>query len=1068
VSSLHKTLNDRLRRPILVIGPSLSFPEITGLNVLDKSPELKSQLSSIDFKKLSIIAAGDAISINFPEKIAEYEALLSSIINKSDGQLESLAEGYWSSVIYLRHDSIFPEKFSNSVRNRGGSLFVDNIFPSLSIGTHKPQSIPIYRLLSPAALLKGQCKLCFTTKVFHELKIQWPRLLDGIPDISYDAPMILCGFDKASRELTELFAALSSIRKFKPTKIFLPASLQNNESDELLLLTKTMAETEYYSLNAKELVTASGKSTLRSHTLPIQSLQTFLPFAEELDDSALNIFNAERVLPEDNPGRFSESTYLEAGMEALVSPEGSGWLPYVMELDCARTIASEIQDFLVKPIKDETCSVKNIRLVGQAGCGKTTTMKRLAYNLAQCQCIVYWVVGEVTYEELRLAGRYLIHNAAQYPDPRVFLFCDSPSVKQNSIHEIASAMTEFPKGSSLICSSRVSDVEISKAAEDDANPYKLFRTVEIPEKFDSDEIDNLVALLDRLNVYTSTDEARKEVFRVADQNASDVLCSLWYLVPSTRKSLTQSIENEYLRLAQTEELVQSFFETHLEKPVTRTYELAAVCSELQIGLPLEILVSAMGFSYTEWIEVAQSNDNVWGLLYEKPNHDKDSTIFFTRNHVVTSRIISILNGGAGYGGTFRRLCDLLAACDGSSEVYSAFAKSILVKNRDYIEDRLSPEQGKELFEIALHSLRRKSQRIEHHYALWVRKKCRESVAAYQILKDLLDAKFEDQEENEEHIRTSIAATIVDRVSSGNLDPDVGFVELKHQLDEVYKIAPISPHADHVFANHYIKLANLAGTDVNTAVRSLLTSIEILDLSIEKINSCNNFRPEYDRLLGLRAAALEKIVDSGLTLDEYEGILEPPLYSELSCRLKYLEALRVNKGSAYNEAIEYAELMMSNSHFTARTRFRIVEIAIHTFLDWKIHNRHGPIDWEKLLHLLSEACQNSQEELPFIYLFWEAVAEFHLQNYPQSSVIFRRLRRMNLDYKSSRVVRFQLMGKEGFPKKITYDIETTKGLLLASFPEIDYTLNRVSEKFAGTSNGQCYISFSLQGPMMTKS
>ena len=308
---------------------------------------------------------------------------------------------------------------------------------------------------------------------------------------------------------------------------------------------------------------------------------------------------------------------------------------------------------------------------------------------------------------------------------------------------------------------------------------------ELPFLLDSDELERLPQTLVAVGAAEDIQDAQNAIHRIPTRNATDILCSLWYLVPYTRGQITASLQDEYCRLGMSSEAIRALASlTDSVNSVARTaYEFVAVCSNLNIGVPLEVLVHGLRVSYSEWLTMCVEGNPIWGLLYDDLSSD-DSVIYSTRNEVVTRVLVDLVNGGLGHTGEYNRLKTLVSACQIGTPVYRTFLHELLVKSRAKLNGILSFEQGLELYEMAETSFPEKDRSIAHHHGIWIADAGKDPLRAYRQFERALvtpDYPFASGNEPKEIVHTSMAAAVVANARMSNDSSDSALAQIREHL-----------------------------------------------------------------------------------------------------------------------------------------------------------------------------------------------------------------------------------------------------------------------------------------------
>jgi hypothetical protein len=237
---------------------------------------------------------------------------------------------------------------------------------------------------------------------------------------------------------------------------------------------------------------------------------------------------------------------------------------------------------------------------------------------------------------------------------------------------------------------------------------------------------------------------------------------------------------------------------------------------------MEVLVSALGVPYSEWVDATKPDSAAWGLFYCEES--EGGQIFYrTRNSIVTRLIVEAINGGTlGRTGELRVMSQLLRACTGStSPVYREFCVRVLVPHDKL--DRLEYDEGLQLYDEAINALPHPDKTLVHHKGLWVKNKGHDATLATQILEQALNTPvfpYAQRGEADGHIHTSIAAAILDGLNDGKEKLDEGKAKILDHLSKARSKDFFNPRAVHVQANliaHLVDKVEHSGSPDNFAM-----------------------------------------------------------------------------------------------------------------------------------------------------------------------------------------------------------------------------------------------------------
>jgi hypothetical protein len=367
-------------------------------------------------------------------------------------------------------------------------------------------------------------------------------------------------------------------------------------------------------------------------------------------------------------------------IDMLFSPTLPRWDPFYHNLDFRRTLGNQIFDLLLKPVRVDR-SLPTFAIVGSAASGKTTVAKRLAYDLASRGHLVCWF-RRAFYPNVQglLADFFRELVSAVDKRKRVFFFIDDPlGLGSVSVQGIAANAKSHGVKCTFVLVARTSDWKTHEPHQI-TGPLDLVQDFQLQDEFDRREMEALPNYLVLLGIFSDKETANKEIANAPSRLPSDTLGLLYWLLPKTRESIQASVREEYLRLGERAGLSRIIIGTYNKTTafLRQAYAMVAVADHYHTPIPIEVLVSALGVPYRDWIDVAGTNGPAWGLLYADPSADCETISYRPRNSVVTSILVETINGGKlAHSGEVEQLMTLLGACTGTSPIYREFCVNIL-------------------------------------------------------------------------------------------------------------------------------------------------------------------------------------------------------------------------------------------------------------------------------------------------------------------------------------------------------------------------------------------------------
>jgi hypothetical protein len=448
-------------------------------------------------------------------------------------------------------------------------------------------------------------------------------------------------------------------------------------------------------------------------------------------------------------------------------------------------------------------------------------------------------------------------------------------------------------------------------------------------------------------------------------------------------------------------------------------------------LPVEVLVSALGISYSEWAEQCHEKKPLWGLLYEEDYPSAETYGYRTRNYIVTEVILRTLNHGtAGHTGEFRCLKKLLAACTSSSPPYRTFIHDILVERRGLIEKRFSYEQAMELYETAISAYPKSLGVVEHHKCLAKRRLKGDSSEVYDDLRKLIaksyDRSIPDQD-SPDNLHTSAAATLNQMIKEQKVEAVEGGESVFEHVTAALAVDQFSLHSYHVHAQ---SLMTVAG-----AVRSTNHSAFMVNLE------------RAARILSRALLLMENTTTGGLLADSpsvskrlFEDLRQDILLAQPDIEGTQQQAVLHFEKTGDQTALGFVARMLLTKagqdkkgqlfkrvDVFLRQCFKLVESSgkepkeelllcrIELVINWFLNQSKGPVYWEQFETDLTFIIKNPRYAHDAIWLFYLGVAQYNQHKFIEAEACFQTLRSRNLPWQIRQNIRALYIGDKGEPQ-----------------------------------------------------
>lgn len=1078
VISLEAALASLTRLPGILVGPDVTCSPGTMDSVLSGSVRIVApdELGSIT-QGQHFRSAIDMLATKMQDHLPRLtEEILERIrALKPSLDLPYLAKAGWSACISLTDDVLFESALRNyldSIPTTLTATVIDG--PSMVL---PERTIPLYKLLGNLNNRDAAHTLVMSDSALLIRQQTWNRMLRTFPDYLREAPLFVLGTASTVPLLRTVLGVLLGMGRPNVSRL---VYLKDDPvlRDPTILALCNQFDTVIVDANLRDLCTAISELKPQQH----YSTQSASPQKSDLTQ----VLNDYSAIVSFVPSSIDEATKSTLRMPALIDglfrPATIDWHPFLAGLDLRRTFTDALKQFIVAGAQSSVAGkLQPIVARGEAGIGKTILLKRTAIELAAAGNIVLWCRRSTgpgwTRNFRNLAGALQDYMKGKATTPDVFVFCDDPWALRMDASELMACFDRFKGRIGFVFALRNSDFfswELNTLSAGGGGSSEH----EIPFTLDEREWNDLSVLLQKIGAVKDQAEADREMSLVPARNALDILCSLWYLIPETRSQLTDSLRDEYCRLGNVSESVATTAQQIAASSDTarRAYEYVTVTTNLDVGLPMEVLVRALGIDYEDWIEMIVEGKPLWGLLYDDRDSEDGNIVYRTRNEIVTRVLLDLVNGGVGHVGEYRVVRELLRACDGGSTVYRNFILQMLVGNRSKLQKILNYEQGIELFDIARDALEFEDRLLEHHKGIWIDDVGRDSKAAYGQLEKALQCEVypsADRDAPLEHIHTSMASSVVKMVKAGLQDRTTGFQLVRDHLRQAASSTYFNAHTAHVSANLLFELSQQSGRSKpdEIAMASISDALREIERAFQLIGAHgrNYFRHEKDirMLTDLQGRIVRSITD----LEQLKALAQKlfddsgsQVGFEVIARRLLVEASESGKGHAYNDANQYiSECIAQFDARGMRMSTELLVVRIDLIIRWRVQ-RLLAVQWDQFTADLKVALEDPRYRDDAIKRFYYAVGLFHLQHITEANAMFASLRRLQLSA-SPREIRCYYVGGDGDAKRVQGTVERKHNYSYLFVTDLQISVPMRSPATGGGSGSvvHAYIAFSLNGP-----
>lgn len=1076
--SLEDALSSLTRLPGVIIGPDVTCAPGTISGVLSGSvrviaPGEIDLLEQGQHFRPAIDALAAKLQDRLPRLIDEIRERIREL--KPSLDLPYLAKAGWSACISLTDDVLFESALRNyfdSIPSSLSATIIDG--PSLM---PPERTVPVYKLLGNLNNRDPACTLAMSESELLVRQQIWPRMLRTFPDYLREGPLFVLGTASVAPLVRSVLGAFLGMGRPNVSRlVFLKddATLR----DPTILALSSQFDTSIVDASLRDLCAAIAELKPRKGYVGTEAPKALSKLEQ--------LLRGHEGIVSSVPSSIAESTktalHLPALVDGLFRPAAIDWHPFLMELDLRRTITDKLKPSITGALADSLSGrLCPVVARGEAGIGKTILLKRTAVELATDGFVVLWCrrsAGPGWTRNFRSLASELAEYFKSAPKhPGVVIFCDDPWALRMDASELMGCFDRFPGRIAFVFALRNSDFF---SWEHSTLPLGSGTTSdhEIPFELDDREWKDLGVMLQKIGAVKDQTEADREMSLVPRRHASDILCSLWYLIPETRSQLTDSLRDEYCRLGNVPESLASAAQAIAADSDTarRAYEFVTVTSNLDIGLPIEVLVRALGINYGDWMEMIVDGRPLWGLLYDEQDSESGNIVFRTRNEIVTRVLLDLVNGGVGHVGEYRVLCDLLRACDGGSAVYRNFAVEVLVRNRSQLQRILSYDQGMELFDIARNALAYDDRLLEHHKGIWIDDVGRDTKAAYNQLEKALHTEGYPSAERDaplEYIHTSMASSIVKMVKAGQQDRTIGFQLVRDHLRQASSPTFFNAHTAHVSANLLFELSQQNGRTApdEIAMASISDALQEIERAFQLIGAHGRNYFRHEKSIAMLSDLQSKIVRSILDLPSMKALAQKMFDDsgnqvgfEVVARRLLVEASEGDKGHAYNEVNDYiSECAEQVEARRARLSVELVVVRVDLIIRWRIQ-RFLSVQWDEFTNDVRITLENLRYRDDAIKRFYYAIGLFHLKHVTEANAIFASLRRLQLSA-SPREIRCYYLGDQGDAQRMQGVIERKHNYSYMFVTELQLSVPMRSPTAGGGSGSvvHAYIAFALNGP-----
>ncbi len=978
----------------LIVGPGITKFPGAFTDLRDGLAEKRAVTANGNF-----LLVGDSL-IDKGHTDGEVREWIREIVGRQQqsAMLSHLSKTRWAAVLSMSLDMHFEDAFQQESARH--PLWPQVAVMSDLLLAPPPRTVPVYKLLGSITRDGFAC----STVSFVERRSLWRHSVKGLADLTRGNPVLCLGMADCPWLLFDLIGEMLGEPTAAPSAIILLAEDPLTNNSQLHQLLKRRVKMISIKGTVGDVARSVASVAKAGYGRP-------LPFVEADGERFATLHAFEDIIAIVNEQLEPRITKEEVNLlqDLLFSPSITRWDPYAYGLDFERTARVRLIAEITAVLRDANSGGVAFVVRGAAVTGKTVLLKRLAWDLARAGELVLWLKPWSSLDTTKVLRD--LFSAISELDPwqgkRIVVVMDDPlSFGSLTPRDVAAAARTANVSILLLTAVRSSEWNVCEEA-DFVGSLPIVGGGELADGLDDPEWARLAEYLVALNVMPDRQNAQKALAGVKTHSAQDTLSMLYWLLPQTRVNIASSVRDEYHRLGDIAGLAKVILGTAQggTEILKKAYEMVAVADHYRGCLPMEVLVSALGVDYGQWVDATRDDSAAWGLLYAEEFDDGQTVWYRTRNSVVTRLIVETINGGSLVrSGELRILTELLQACHGrSSPVYREFCVRILLPQEKL--EGLEFEEGLRLFDAALNALPFKDKTLLHHKGLWIKNKGRDASAARKILEQALETPvypYVNRAEANEHIHTSLAATILDQIDQQTTSLAEGKRLILEHLSKARSNAFFDAKPVHVQANMICKLADKLSApespDYFALINRAISDVDHTLLILQSPAMASGHLVGDIRMLeSIRDEVLVKFTNV-----EDLKVQAETLWNDFQSQEGFVLASRklFAIAQAKNKRFETAYSYCQSAIIKVEEKRVAVSPALHAaaaeiYYRWRVQRQliSGTIkiDWAWLRGHLEKVLASSQyaEDPLFRYIY--AITLAHLGIWPAANALFAQLR-----------------------------------------------------------------------------
>jgi len=887
----------------------------------------------------------------------------------------------WPAIFTTNYDDLI-EKGYRQVQNR--VQLCDTVFSDEdSLVLNDEERVKIFKLMGCIVSQHPQNRLIITRADYNSILRTRPNLFQTLYDLMKDGTILYVGYSFGDSLLLDILVDLQKelgdrlpysyalmphidVQSAQFVKLserrIIPLKLT---ATQLATLLRTGAQPPLTAIREKEGETVIVKGEYK--IIPHREIRSYSPYLSVLSEEMLSRAQADEV------------EICRDFFRGLLDD----WTGFVRGWDFKRSQYASILEHIKKELENaDVGNNKSILVSGPAGSGKTLTLRRIAFDIYRNTHNPVLILRPY-YEEMDLKSLSTLceelsslergkSSRAKSSRARVLLLMDSASSHIIDFRIIPTFMKSRGIPVLLLGSARENEWEM--ACQRVSERFKDESMYRLSDNFESgEERDRFAHHISRLGLVEGGITESQIATMIKEDYQNSFFASVYSLIEPARPTLESKIQEEY---------------TNLPELARRAYLNVASFYQYSIPLPLELLVRSLGCSYEQFIrEIYETEAKRIICEIEAP---LEGLYLGARHRIIAEKLIEkqIHN----LGELVMILAELLSNINRRNVSEVQMCRMLLIRciGPNGIEKRLSTEQVRKLFKVAIEQGGLEDSAVLHHFALLESDNKNQDLALELATRALqtIEAKqplFFLRTERIENIYTTLGLI---HSRKGQEAEEAGDLEV---AEHVYSVATDyfskaksrelqTPHPYDCECRMYLYRAERTQDD-RARIVAYSKALDIIDESEENLPD-----ESLPRLLELRAriqeglAGIDHIIDKISQMEQEEG------YEAQGVLARAKLALLDPSGS---QQIRERALQIVENIVSSNTKDAAI---LRTYS--RLHKIVYPSDRQKLYKILGMRYELLSERRNLALLYELGVLAFTFGEYHKSALYFRDLERLS--------------------------------------------------------------------------